>query len=200
MEDLSSISDEVAVRRVLDGDIGAFEILILRYQGTVARILSRHIPLQDVEDVAQEVFLDALSNLGKLKDPKAFGGWIVRITTRSCVSYWREKTKRKEQMFSEIGDDHIDILERTLLGVQDPNQYDYSEEEKRKLEEVLWWALSQLNPMDRMVVELIYFENRSHKEVAEMTGCTQGGIKIRIFRARRKLRTIIKRKLKRVVP
>lgn len=196
MEDFSSLSDEMAIREVLDGNVEAFEILVMRYQGLVARILSRHIPFQDVEDVAQEVFLIALSKLGKLKKPGAFGSWLVRITIRSCVNYWREKSKGKEQLFSEIGDDHVDILDRTLSRTQNQNRYDLSEEEMEKLEKVLWWSLSKLNPVDRMVVELVYFENLSHKEVAEIMGCTQGGVKIRIFRARRKLRKIIERKLK----
>ncbi|MCX7823914.1 MAG: sigma-70 family RNA polymerase sigma factor [Syntrophobacterales bacterium] len=196
MEDLSSISDEMAIKRVLEGDIQAFEVLVMRHQGTVARILSRHVPSQDVEDIAQEVFLSALLNLNKLKDPRAFGSWITKIATRSCVNYWRSKLRRKEELFSELKDEQFDLLERSLFGKGDLAD-DITKEEIERLEEILWWALSHLSPMDRIVIELIYFENLGHMEVAEMTGCTKGGVKIRAFRARRKLRKIVEQELKR---
>jgi len=197
MGDFSSISDELAIESVLAGDVQAFEILVMKYRDHVARILSRHIPYQDVEDVAQEVFLSAFSGLGKIKDPKAFQSWLSRIAVRTCVNYWRVKSRQKEQLLSEIGDEHVDILERKLVSVgNSPDDEEISEEEMKKLQELLQWAMGQLNPVDRMVVELAYFENRSHGEIAEMIGATRGGVKIRLFRARRKLRVIIEKEMR----
>lgn len=200
MEDLSSIPDELVIEKVLKGDIQAFEIIVMRYQGDVARILSRHIPLQDVEDVAQDVFLTAFSSLGKIRNPASFRSWLNRIAIRSCVNYWRTKARLRELLTSDLGDEHINVLERILRLAQKCNYGDSSDitdEETEKLHEVLQWALGHLNHTDRIVVELVYFENLSHAEVAEMLGSTQGGIKIRLFRARRKLRAMIERELKR---
>lgn len=198
MEDLSSVPDEIVVERVLNGDVQAFEILVVRYQGFVASILSRHIPYQDVEDVAQDVFLAAFSSLDKIKNPELFGSWLRKIAVRSCVNYWRAIGKRKELVISDLGEDHVNVLERMLRLSQTYNdEKDVAVDEMEKLQEVLQWALGNLNPTDRMVVELVYFEDMKHGEVAELLGSTQGGVKIRLFRARMKLRAMIERELKR---
>ncbi|MEJ5299654.1 MAG: sigma-70 family RNA polymerase sigma factor [Thermodesulforhabdaceae bacterium] len=197
MNDFSSISDELVIESVLAGDIQAFEILVLKYRDHVARILSRHVPYQDVEDVAQEVFISAFSNIPKIKDPQAFSSWLSRIAVRACVNYWRQKSKQKEQILSELGDEHADLLERKLVGAaNNSDDEDISEEEFKRLQELLQWAMGRLNPVDRMVVELVYFENRSHSEVADLIGATRGGVKIRLFRARRKLRSMIDKELR----
>jgi len=197
MDDFSSVLDELVIESVLAGDVQAFEVLVVKYREHVARILSRHIPYQDVEDVAQEVFLSAFSGLGKIKDPKSFSSWLSRIAVRTCVNYWRAKSRQKEQVFSEIEDEHVDILERKLVDIGNNSDDDeISEYEMKRLQELLQWAMGQLNPVDRMVVELVYFENRTHSEVAKMIGATRGGVKIRLFRARKKLKAIIEKEMR----
>ncbi len=108
------IPDGLIVARVLEGDVGAFEELVKRYQGQVAHILSRHIPSQDVEDVAQEVFTSAFCALGKLRQPDSFGPWLRRITYRGCVNYWRDKKRRKEEALSELSEEHCKLLDASL--------------------------------------------------------------------------------------
>ncbi len=187
--------DEIA-SRVLSGDVNAFEEIIRRYEGEVAKIVSRRIPSCDIEDVSQEIFIAVFNSLSKLGEPPSnFEGWIRKIAINQCVNYWRQREKDKETNFTEIGDEHIKVLETVSSTFQEDTLEKLTGREEALLNELLDWALSKLSPIDRMIIELVFFEERGQKEVASLLGITVGSLKVRLFRAKRKLKKILKDKV-----
>ncbi|MGE0084290.1 MAG: RNA polymerase sigma factor [Desulfococcaceae bacterium] len=188
----SEPDDSVIIEKVIQGDANAFEILVRKYEFPVLRIVKRHIPFASVEETAQDVFIRSYQALPGLKKRSDFRNWISAIAVRTCYDFWRKKYRDREVPMSTLSEAQQERIE-ILLSVQAAESY---EEMGRKEEagELLDWALAQLSPEDRMVTELVYLEGLSGQEAAQMLGWTVANVKIRSFRARKKLRTLLSRK------
>jgi len=180
-----TLRDDDIIRRILDGDVNAFEHLLKGYQGHVLGIIKRHIPFIHVEETAQEVFIKAYQALPTLKHRDRFKPWLSTITIRTCRDFWRKQYRSKEKTISDLTDRQQDWLKQVL---NDQSRDSFNESWKQKeAREVLDWALYQLSPKDRMILELVYLEDHSVKEAAELMGISIANLKVRSFRSRRKL-------------
>ena len=93
----TKISDEELVTAALDGDIAAFGVLVERHWKTVVAIaLSRIGDVAEAEDIAQESFIKAYAQLGRLKDPSRFAGWLSKITAQLCTDLVRRNTRHRK--------------------------------------------------------------------------------------------------------
>lgn len=185
-----TLSDAEIIRRVIDGDVNSFEHLLKKYQDHVLGIVKKHIPYQEVEEMAQEVFVRAYQALPGFKEKGSFKQWLSAIAVRACFDFWRKQYRSKEFPMSDLTDRHRDWLENTLS-----NQFDLSLNERSHAEEakeVLDWALNKLSARDRMVIELVYFEGLPVKRVAGLLGWSVANVKVRSFRSRKKLETLLK--------
>ena len=179
-------SDTDIIRRVLQGDVNAFEILLKRYQTHVLLIAKRHVPFGQVEETAQEVFIRAYQGLPGIRDMDRFKQWISAIAVRSCYDYWRKQYRSREIPMTELTKDHRQWVADSLT-----EQADFLSQENRRQEEsaaLLDWALGKLSAAERMVFELMYMEALSVKEVASLLGWSVANVKVRAFRARRALK------------
>ena len=180
-----TLRDDEIIRQILDGDVNAFEYLLNAYQGHVLAIIKRHIPFIHVEETAQEVFIKAYRALPTLKQRDRFKQWLSSITVRTCQDFWRKQYRSKEKTISELTDRQQDWLKQVL---KEQSEHAFNDSWKQKeAREVLDWALYQLSPKDRMIVELVYLEDYSVKEAAELMGMSIANLKVRSFRSRRKL-------------
>lgn len=183
--------DMTVIGRVLDGDANAFELLLERYQTPVARIIAAHVPGEHVAELAHEAFIRAYRSLGGYEPTRPFMNWLTTIATRTCHDFWRERYRRREAPACELGEDGIGLLE-SALAPQSQEAFD-AMVRQREAREVLDLVLDQLSAMDRMVLTLTYLEERSAKEAAEMLGISVPNVKVRNFRAKRKLRNFLQR-------
>ena len=92
------------VRQARDGDRGAFAALHERHAGMVHAILLARVPARDAEDLVQDVFVRALGQLSKLRDPAAFGGWLARIARNRAVDFHRRR-RDHAPMPDDVGHD-----------------------------------------------------------------------------------------------
>jgi RNA polymerase sigma-70 factor (ECF subfamily) len=183
-------SDAEIIRRVIDGDVNSFEHLLKEYQDHVLRIIKKHIPYQEVEEMAQEVFLRAYQALPGFKQEGSFRQWLSSIAVRACYDFWRKQYRSREFPMSDLTDSHWEWLEKTLS-----NQSDLSFNERSRIEEareLLDWALDRLSAEERMVMELVYLEGLSVKEAAGLLGWSIANVKVRSFRSRKKLEKLLK--------
>ena len=188
--------DDEIIRRILDGRVDDFETLLLRYSPLVWTIVKRHVPAQEVEDVSQEAFVRAFQSLSTYRGRGGgFKPWLSAIAVRTCYDFWRNSYRSREVPISAITEEHLKWLETV-----------FSEESKQALlekgavdeaREVLDWALAKLSPEDRMVIELIYLEGLTGKEAAQLLGWSLANVKVRSFRARKKLESNLKMLMKR---
>jgi RNA polymerase sigma-70 factor, ECF subfamily len=192
--DQSSAADAEIVREIVSGNINEFEKLLDRYQDHVLRIVKKHIPQGYVEDGAQEVFINIFHSLRTFRGESPLEHWIATVAVRTCYKFWRNRSHLREQPVSSLPEKHRVWLEETL---SDPAEPSLPEKVLQKeAGEILDWALDRLSAEDRMVLELVYLEGRSVKEVARLLGWSVVNVKVRSFRARRKLQKDLCRPLR----
>jgi len=188
--DSSPSSDAEIVQKVLDGQVNAFELLIKRHQELVLKIARKHLPQSEVEENVQEVFIKAYRSLPSYRGTGGFSHWLSAIAVRTCYDYWRKAYRTREIPFSELTDRHQQWLESVM---SDSSGVDSAAEGYRsEAGEVLAWALQRLPAEDRMVLELVYLEGYAVKEAARLLGWSVANVKVRSFRARRKLEKMLK--------
>ena len=182
-------SDAEIVHRVMDGDINAFESLLVRYKGHVLEVVKKHVPYNEVEETAHNVFVRAYQSLPTFKQRSSFKQWLSGIAVRACYDFWRKQYRSREMPMSSLTEEHKEWLEK-VASDRSHQSFDDMDSQK-KARELLNWALDRLSPEDRMVLELVYLEGLSGSEVADLLGWSVANVKVRSFRARRKLRNLL---------
>ena len=183
-------SDDEIIQNVLKGNVDAFEGLVRRYQSHVLNMVKRHVPERDVEETAQVAIVRAYRSLASYRgEGRGFKAWLSTVTIRACYDYWRKTYRSKEVPLSALTDDHKRWIEQVTAeeSAQGMREKAASDEARK----VLDWGLSHLSAGDRMVLELVYFEGLSGREAAGLLGWTTANVKVRAFRARRKLEKIL---------
>ena len=182
-------SDEEVIRRVLGGDVNAFEYLVQRYQHLVMATVKKHIPFDHVEDVVQDIYLRAYRSLPGFKESDRFTHWLSVIAVRACYDFWRERYKSRELPMSSLTEEHRVWLEAALSDQSSPSCDEMALQ--KEAGEILNLALGRLSAGDRMVLELVYLEGHSVKEAAGLLGWSTTNVKVRLFRSRKKLRGLL---------
>ena len=182
-------SDAEIVDLVRGGDVDVFETLVERYENRVFGIVARHVPPRDAEEVAHDAFVRAYLALASYAGKGDFAGWLTRIAARACSDYWRGRYRLREREESALSDEERRWLEEAA-SERSINAIERGES-ARHASELLERALSRLSPEDRMVIEIVHIEERPVKEAAAALGWSAGNVKVRAFRARRRLRRIL---------
>ena len=185
----SESTDIEIVRRVLGGDVNAFEHLLKKYEDHVLMIANRHIPYAQIEEIAQDVFVRAYQSLPGFKKKSSFKQWLSTIAVRTCYDFWRKAYRSREVPMSTLTEKHRDWVEQVIF--EQSNRSFYEDGSQKEAREILDWALDQLTAKDRMVLELVYLEGLSGKEAAGLLGWSVANVKVRSFRSRKKLQKLL---------
>ena len=186
------VSDELKlVRAAKHGDVSAFEQLVKRYDRNVFRI-ANHIThsREDAEDVVQEAFLKAYSNLEKFQEQSKFYTWLVRIAVNEALMKLR---KRRPERFVSLDEDvktEDDSLPREVADWSPNPEQLYNQEELR---DILSRTIQGLPPTFRTVFVLRDVEGLSTEETAEALELSVPAVKSRLLRARLQLRERLNR-------
>lgn len=172
-EDLSII------KKVLQGDLDAFASLMDRHHAYVIKIVRRMVPISEVEEVTQQTFISAFKNLKSYKGKTPFHHWLGKISYSRCNDFWR-KFKREEKRISKL-----------QSAIEISNSLDKSSDTNySKIEDIL----NLLCPADRLVLTCIYIDDFTVDMTAALLGWSRSNVKIRSFRAKRKLKDILRTK------
>ncbi len=176
------------LKRVLEEDQDAARALVDQLYPLVIRIVRSHLPRRAAEeDLAQEVFVKLFSRLGQYeaRPDVPFTHWVSRLAVRTCLDALRAERRRPEWRWSDFSEDEAVWLD--YLIAETPAAPESAAMDARETVEKL---VSQLAAPDRLVITLLDLEQRSLKEIAGLTGWSITRIKVRAFRARRKLRAL----------
>lgn len=177
-----TLSDEDLVRRARQGDFASFETLFDRHRLLVYRFSYQMCPRRDeAEDITQEVFVRAYQNLHRYRDEAKFTTWLLRIATNLTTDRVRMNQRRRVLEERESGGG---LTWMTVGEFDDPIQN--LEADRRR--EALRRALNALPIHHKTVLILRDIEEREYPEIASVLGCTVGGAKLRVLRARRALK------------
>jgi len=174
------------LERVRRGDQRAAYALVAHVQPMVTRIVRAHLPRRDAaEDLAQEVFIKMFSRLGQYRAGAPFSHWVSQIARRTCFDHLRAQRCRPELRRADLSENEEAWLDGTTGDDRQPRPGEVFA--SRELVEVL---LAQLRADDRMVVRLFELERKSMMEISRLTRWNVEFVKMRVFRARRKLRRL----------
>lgn len=178
--------DQKYITMTLAGDVNAFAILIDRYKNMVYTLCLRMMKTaEDAEEIAQDVFLKAFQKLSTFKGTSKFSTWIYSITYHRCLDALSRKRKQPTHYAAEINEEITEEKVSSILEVI----------EAKELRVQLEACIQQLKEEDTFLVTLYYLEEQSLEEIAEMTGMTKNNVKVKLFRARKKLYTIMANQL-----
>jgi RNA polymerase sigma-70 factor, ECF subfamily len=181
--------DLTVIKRVMGGEVDAFERLLRKYSVRVMTAVGRKIPAEDIELVAQDVFLSAFRSLGTYEAVQPFEHWLARIVRRRCCDYWRERERRCRTETVSIDEPEHAGVDFAISGEARKRRLgDHAREDAAA---AVHQALGKLNAEDRALMEAVYFEDVPLKEMAGTLGWSLVKTKVRAHRARHKLRVIM---------
>jgi RNA polymerase sigma-70 factor (ECF subfamily) len=188
VSDMPEPSFDVAacVQRVRRRDEDAARALFQHLYPLVARLVRSHLPRRtSQEDLVQTVFMKLFAKLDGFSGAVPLEHWVSRITINTCLNQLAAEKARPELRWADLSEEQTQTLEAVTAGPEelDPSQSLAARELVEKL-------LAQLAPADRLVLTLLHLEGRSVEEVRQITGWNVSVIKVRAFRARRKLRKV----------
>jgi RNA polymerase sigma-70 factor (ECF subfamily) len=185
--------DQVLVERVQQGDKTAFDVLVLKYQNKIIKLVNRYVHDPDeAMDVAQEAFIKAYRALGRFRGDSAFYTWIYRIAINTAKNYLVATNRRPP------GDD-IDAQEAEQYeGAVGLKEYDTPEHLllKDEIQDTIARAIDELPDDLRTAITLRELEGMSYEEIALTMECPIGTVRSRIFRARNAIDTKLQPLLK----
>jgi len=179
-----AVPEEVElVRRARAGDQAAFEVLVLRYETPLRKLVYGYVLDWAVaEDVAQDAFLLAYQKLDGLGELAAFKSWLYRIAINRAHDELRRASRWRRRLDSNVEDDAL--AELPAAGAE-------SAVESRLLRRTLVHALARLPARQRTAVVLKDVAGMKYIEIAELLGCPIGTVQIRVYRGRHRLRRLL---------
>lgn len=175
--------DEYYIEQTLKGHVNAYAFLVEKYKHMVYTLTIRIVKSkEEAEEVAQDSFVKAFKNLENFKGESKFSTWIYKIAYYASLDVVK-KNKRK------INSDSIDEINEGDLGAtQDALKYIQEKERKKVIKE----ALFKLNEDERIILTLYYFDELSIKEISKVVNLSVDNIKVKLYRSRKKLASILK--------
>ncbi len=186
----SSGDDCVAIRRVLDGSVDVFELLIHQHKAKIGRIVAARVKPEDVEDVTHQAFVQAFKSLSSFSEKAPFENWLSKLAVHCCHDYWRLKL-REPAIFVRPWQE---LNYQAWLDKVSAASSDSDLSEAAKLEETqlaLEQAMLRLDAEERWLLESHYYEAMPLKEAAATLGWSLVKTKVKAMRARIKLRKTI---------
>ena len=179
-----TVDERQLVRLAQKGEKAAFETLVHRHQQRVFAVARGILKRQeDVEDVAQQVFVKAYFSLKRFDQRAAFSTWLYKITVNECWDLLRKRKARPlvyESDFSEEQSRQYSAIEREATKGLDTS-------DRMAMRERLENMLGQLEKRDRAMLILKEVEGFSVEEIADSMGLNANTVKVRLFRARRRI-------------
>lgn len=178
MDGSDSVQDDLLVLQCQQGDVAAFDRLARRWQQPLLNYAYRLTgDLAAAQDVVQETWMVVIRSLVTLRDVTRFRWWLFRVASHKCQDHWRRSQSRAQ--FSERLQQQSEPL--PAAGPPSATRTDIDA------------AFCRLPPESRMVLALMYLEDFSVGEIAEVLSLPEGTVKSRLFHARRQLRQLMEK-------
>ncbi len=179
------IEESVLVKRARNGDLGAYDDLVRRYQeriyATVYHMTANH---EDANDLAQEAFIKAFQALKSFKGGSSFYTWVYRIAVNKTINFLKQRKHKSLMSLDDLdfnAEHDPDLV--ALISDKTPRR----EVSLTELQEKLNEAMQKLSEPHRLVVTLHDVQGLSHEEIAEIMECNIGTVRSRLFYARQQL-------------
>ncbi|MGD1030374.1 MAG: sigma-70 family RNA polymerase sigma factor [Opitutaceae bacterium] len=172
--------------RVRSRDQAAARELVDHLYPVVIRIVRAHLPRRvPEEDLTQEIFLKMFTRIEQYQGNVPFPHWVSRIAVTTCIDQLRAQRRRPEYRFADLSEEQTEVLETVTADEAGP-----APDHALAAHELVYRLLDELKPADRMVIQMLDLEQKSIAEISSITGWNPSLVKVRAFRARRKLQKL----------
>ncbi len=174
------------LERVRQREQPAARALVDHLYPLVIRIVRSHLPRRVAEeDLAQDIFLKMFTRLEQYQGAVPFSHWVSRIAVTTCIDQLRAQKRRPEFRWADLSEKEAEVLDAVMTDERDTAPGD-----ALAARELVDKLLGQLKPADRLVIQLLDLDQKTIAEISARTGWNQTLVKVRAFRARRKLRKL----------
>ena len=172
--------------RVRRRDQAAARELVDHLYPMVIRIVRARLPRRvPEEDLAQEIFLKMFSRMEQYQGAVPFSHWVSRIAVTTCIDHLRAQQRRPEFRMADLSENEANMLDTVMT-----SENAVAPDEALAAHELVHKLLGQLKPDDRLVIQLLDLEQKTIAEISTQTGWNTSLVKVRAFRARRKLQKL----------
>ncbi len=176
-----SATDAQLVRRVQQGEKGAFDLLVLKYQHKIVSLVMRYVRDADLAlDITQEAFLKAYRALPRFRGESAFYTWLYRIAVNTAKNHLAAQRRRPMDVELDLQDPEQYDIHANLKDIDTPEAVSMSNE----LNKIVMNAMEALPDDLRTAIILRELDGMTYEEIAETMDCPVGTVRSRIFRAR----------------
>ncbi|KAF2515909.1 sigma-70 family RNA polymerase sigma factor [Flavobacterium zhairuonense] len=183
---MSTMNDQHYIDRILQGETNLFAVLVDRYKDMIFTLSLKMVKnREEAEEAAQDTFIKVYNSLSKFKGDSKFSTWIYKISYNNCLD--RLKKNKKEDLNISI-DEFSSHLVKTM-----DNALSALEDNERK--QAIQNCLNLLPREDNFLLTLFYFEDQNLEEIGKIMNINANNVKVKLFRSRQKLATILKTQL-----
>ena len=175
--------DSQLIEKAKEGDPSAFNQVVLAYRKRILGVISRLIGRpEDVEDVAQEVFVRLYYSLDQLRSADVFEPWLYRLTVNAAYDYLRRIKRRHESRMADMSETQVLMADSVAGGKRSAE-----DEEKSRVREFVEALFVHVSEEDRVLLTLKEVEGLSLKELEQIYRINENALKVRLFRARQRV-------------
>lgn len=178
--------DQYYINLILSGNTNSFATLVDRYKDLVYTLAIKMLNnKEEAEEIAQDTFIKAYNSLYKFKGESKFSTWLYKITYNTCLDALKKKKKQNNVTYIEDFSEHQTKALETIFDSLD-------EKERNK---AIQDCVAQLPQDEAFLLTLYYFDDQSIEEVAKIMNISTDNLKVKLFRTRKKLASILKNRL-----
>lgn len=183
---MAFINDQHYINQIIEGNTNAFSVLVNQYKDLVFTLTYKMLKnKEEAEEVSQDTFIKIFNSLNKFKGESKFSTWIYKITYNTCLDKLKKNKKDNNVVYIE------DFKEHQVNAIQNIIESIDEKERNQKIQECL-----QLLPSEEaFLLTLYYFDDQSTEEIAKVIDCNANNVKIKLYRTRKKLASILKEQL-----
>lgn len=183
---MTTNSDITIINQIIEGNTNAFAILVDRYKDLVFTLALRMLKnREEAEEVSQDTFIKIYKSLRKFKGDSKFSTWVYKVAYNSCLDNIKKNKKRQQDVsIDEFSAIQIDTIDNALDNL-----------EMQERQQTIKKCLELLPSEDSFLLTLYYFEEQTLEEIAKVIGIKANNVKVKLFRSRKKLASILRTKL-----
>lgn len=183
---MTTNDEQHIINQIIEGDTKAFAELVNRYKDLVFTLAIRMLKhREEAEEASQDIFIKVYKSLAKFKGDSKFSTWIYKVAYNACL----DRIKMNKRRFNEVAID--EFTERHIKTIDNALDRMEKDEQQKSIQECLQLLPSE----DSFLLTLYYFEDLSLEEMSKVVGIEPNTIKVRLFRIRKKLASILKQRL-----
>lgn len=183
---MTTNDEHIIINQIIEGDSKAFALLVNRYKDLVFTLTIRMLKnREEAEEVSQDTFIKVYKSLSKFKGDSKFSTWIYKVAYNTCL----DRIKRNKRHMNEVAiDEFTEHQVKTIDNALDTLERD---EQQQTIQDCLQLLPSE----DSFLLTLFYFEDLSLEEISKIVGIEANTVKVKLFRSRKKLASILKQRL-----